>query len=148
MVWRSGPTCPGTVMPACMPQCIGEPMDHACRWWRIDPLRLLTCRTRELQRQRTPSTSAAAPCHQRRRRGFHSSGQNTVVGGRLEHIMQYYTADDTEEPSTTRGPAGYTMQERRWNSSGKPSCTFSNEPDVVEYWCDHSLPNSTCGIEM
>ncbi|MCB0566583.1 MAG: S8 family serine peptidase [Phaeodactylibacter sp.] len=67
----------------------------------------------------------------------------------LEHIMQY-TADDLESPfydqrtawgRLNAGAALEFIQENR-------VLHFSAEPDVVEYWCDHSLLNSVCGIEM
>lgn len=67
----------------------------------------------------------------------------------LEHIMQY-TADDLETPfydqrtgwgRLNAGSAMEFIQENR-------VLHFSAEPDVVEYLCDQSLPNSTCVIEM
>lgn len=78
-----------------------------------------------------------------------ASGQVRLSVEDLEHIMQY-TADDLEEPfydqrtgwgRLNAGAALEFIQENR-------ILHFSSEPDVVEYWCDHSLPNSTCGIEM
>ncbi|MCO6489815.1 MAG: S8 family peptidase, partial [Phaeodactylibacter sp.] len=78
-----------------------------------------------------------------------ASGQVRLSVEDLEHIMQY-TADDLETPfydqrtgwgRLNAGSAMEFIQENR-------VLHFSAEPDVVEYLCDQSLPNSTCVIEM